>query len=198
MSQVKQKAIPRTYVETLTRKAVLQHTAQSVLEEFANYAPGDARWLINKLPTIVKHELLSGFQLVAYSDGEPVTSVRFKLDWKEHKLQQEIKSDFDVADLEDGKTHASTREVVGLVHNYLKQVHNTVPNVHYEVWFTRNGVARKQLGAEKYYELLGIEGSLQREIQDALAYAPIAAMNAARRAREIFFPGAEEASMDIR
>jgi hypothetical protein len=70
--------------------------------------------------------------------------------------------------------------------------------VHYEVWFTRNGVARKQLGAEKYYELLGIEGSLQREIQDALAYAPIAAMNAARRAREIFFPGAEEASMDIR
>ncbi|GIT93360.1 hypothetical protein JANAI62_37780 [Jannaschia pagri] len=195
---VKQKVIPRATVQTITRARLLQNTAQEVLEVFKDYHAGHAQWIIDRLDVIIKHQLLAGFELVAYSGDKPATSVQFGFDWKTHKVQQEIKNEIDISGLKDGKTHASTGRVVDVVRNYLGQVNSSVPNVSYEVWIIRNNKVRREMGAEQYYDLLGCEGSVQKEIEDALYYGAIATMKAARRARKVLFPGAEEASMDIR
>lgn len=198
MAQVKQKVIPRAKVETITRAKLLQNTAQEVLEVFKDYSAFGAQWLIDRLPVIMQHQLVSGFELVAYNGDEPVTSIEFNIDWTEHSVQQTIKSEIEVSELEDGKTHVSTRQVVDVVRNYLSQVNATVPGVRYEVWYVRHTRVRKQLGADKFYELLGCEGSEETERADARRYRVVKLMKAARKIRKVFFPGAEEASIDIR
>lgn len=198
MSQVKQKVIPRAKVETITRAKLLQNTASEVLHLFKDYSAFGAQWLIDRLPVIIQHELVNGFELVAYNGDEPVTSIEFNINWNDHSVQKTIKNEIDECELENGKTHVSTREVVDVVSKYLAQVNESVPGVHYEVWYKRNTPVRKQLGAEKYYELLGCEGSVEKERADARQYRVVRLMKAARKLRKVFFPGLEESSMEIR
>ncbi|MEM6499469.1 MAG: hypothetical protein AAF709_22440 [Pseudomonadota bacterium] len=194
----KTKVRARAELKTMTRTALLASTTKQALHCFKKYTPHAVQWFLDNLDTILEHQLVVAVELVAYVGDEPITTITFDIDWNEHKVLKSIKNEVDISELDDGETFVSTHQVTEVVRTYLEKVTSSVEGVHFEFWYIRNGAVEDKIGPQKFDELLGLDYDPEKRRQDSKRYSGIWIMKAARKARKVLFPDAEETSFTIK